>query len=163
MKIKIITLIMILACLGSLFAANQRIQSITFEDINGNKVNTNELLKKGPIVIDFWATFCAPCMKSLPAYNKLATKYKNVTFIAVSSDSPKAKDKVIRTVKSMKLNMLTTIDASRSIQKIFNVKEIPETYLINQKGEIVFQHNGFIPGDESKLDKEIDKLLKGNK
>jgi len=35
--------------------------------------------------------------------------------------------------------------------------------VINQKGEITFHHNGFVPGDENKLDKEIDKVLKGSK
>lgn len=161
---KIIIIISILMIMSvSLFSANKKIQSFSFEDINGNKVNTTELLKKGPIVLDFWATFCAPCMKSLPAYNDLAKKYPNVTFIAVSSDSPKAKDKVIRTVKSMKLQMLTTIDATNDIQKMFNVSSIPETFLINQKGEIVFQHSGYVPGDEKKLDKELDTLMKGTK
>ncbi|HPM02323.1 MAG TPA: TlpA disulfide reductase family protein [Candidatus Cloacimonadota bacterium] len=160
---KNILIICLLLLSISLFAQTKKLQNFTFEDINGKRVSTEELLKKGPIVLDFWATFCAPCMKSLPAYNKLAEKYPNVTFIAVSSDSPKAKDKVIRTVKSLKLDMITTIDANRSIQKIFNIKEIPETFVINQKGEITFHHNGFVPGDENKLDKEIDKVLKGSK
>ena len=160
---KNILIICLLLLSISLFAQTKKLQNFTFEDINGKRVSTEELLKKGPIVLDFWATFCAPCMKSLPAYNKLAEKYPNVTFIAVSSDSPKAKDKVIRTVKSLKLDMITTIDANRSIQKIFNIKEIPETFVINQKGEITFHHNGFVPGDENKLDKEIDKALKGSK
>jgi len=122
---KNILIICLLLLSISLFAQTKKLQNFTFEDINGKRVSTEELLKKGPIVLDFWATFCAPCMKSLPAYNKLAEKYPNVTFIAVSSDSPKAKDKVIRTVKSLKLDMITTIDANRSIQKIFNIKEIP--------------------------------------
>ncbi len=163
MKKRNILILCLLLAAFSLFAQNKKLQNFTFEDINGKKVNTAELLKKGPIVVDFWATFCAPCMKSLPAYNKLAQKYPNVTFIAVSSDSPKAKDKVIRTVKSLKLDMLTTIDANRSIQKIFSIKEIPETFVINQDGEITFHHNGFIPGDENKLDKEIAKVVKGTK
>ncbi len=160
---KTIFIVALLVLSLSLFAQTKKIQNMTFEDINGEKISTDKLLSKGPIVLDFWATFCAPCMKSLPAYNQLADKYPNVTFIAVSSDSPRAKDKVIKTVKSLKLNMVTVIDGNRSIQKAFNVKEIPETYLINQKGEIVFHHNGYVPGDENKLATEIDKVLKGTK
>lgn len=160
---KTIFIVALLVLSLSLFAQTKKIQNMTFEDINGEKISTDKLLSKGPIVLDFWATFCAPCMKSLPAYNQLADKYPNVTFIAVSSDSPRAKDKVIKTVKSLKLNMTTVIDGNRSIQKAFNVKEIPETYLINQKGEIVFHHNGYVPGDENKLATEIDKVLKGTK
>ncbi|HPY95973.1 MAG TPA: TlpA disulfide reductase family protein [Candidatus Cloacimonadota bacterium] len=160
---KTIFIVALLVLSMSLFAQTKKIQNMTFEDINGKKISTDKLLAKGPIVLDFWATFCAPCMKSLPAYNQLADKYPNVTFIAVSSDSPRAKDKVIKTVKSLKLNMTTVIDGNRSIQKAFNVKEIPETYLINQKGEIVFHHNGYVPGDENKLATEIDKVLKGTK
>ncbi|MDD3502210.1 MAG: TlpA family protein disulfide reductase, partial [Candidatus Cloacimonetes bacterium] len=74
-----------------------------------------------------------------------------------------AKDKVIKTVRSLKLDMITTIDANKSIQKSFNVKEIPETFVINQEGEITFHHNGYIPGDEDKLEEELKKLLKGSK
>ncbi|MDD2650613.1 MAG: TlpA disulfide reductase family protein, partial [Candidatus Cloacimonetes bacterium] len=122
---RIMITVMILLVSLTLFAQTKKIQNFSFEDINGKKINTAELLKKGPIVLDFWATFCAPCMKSLPAYNKLAIEYPNITFIAVSSDSPRAKDKVIKTVRSLKLDMITTIDANKSIQKSFNVKEIP--------------------------------------
>ncbi|MCB5249710.1 MAG: TlpA disulfide reductase family protein [Candidatus Cloacimonadales bacterium] len=160
---RIMITVMILLVSLTLFAQTKKIQNFSFEDINGKKINTAELLKKGPIVLDFWATFCAPCMKSLPAYNKLAIEYPNITFIAVSSDSPRAKDKVIKTVRSLKLDMITTIDANKSIQKSFNVKEIPETFVINQEGEITFHHNGYIPGDEDKLEEELKKLLKGSK
>ena len=93
---RIMITVMILLVSLTLFAQTKKIQNFSFEDINGKKINTAELLKKGPIVLDFWATFCAPCMKSLPAYNKLAIEYPNITFIAVSSDSPRAKDKVIK-------------------------------------------------------------------
>ncbi|HOQ81117.1 MAG TPA: TlpA disulfide reductase family protein [Candidatus Cloacimonadota bacterium] len=115
---KTIFIVALLVLSMSLFAQTKKIQNMTFEDINGKKISTDKLLAKGPIVLDFWATFCAPCMKSLPAYNQLADKYPNVTFIAVSSDSPRAKDKVIKTVKSLKLNMTTVIDGNKVFKRL---------------------------------------------
>ncbi len=157
---KIFVIMIVLICFGALFA--QKVQNFTFEDSNGKKIILSDLTKKGIVVLDFWATSCGPCMKSLPALNKLTEKYRDVSFIAISCDSPKSKDKVLKTIKSQKFQFIVGIDGSREVQKIFNVTSIPMTFIINAKGEIVYQHPGYVPGDEKKIEEEILKFKKGS-
>lgn len=156
---KIIVILFIIMSISMLMA--QKVQNFTFEDATGKKLVFTDLTKKGLVVLDFWATSCGPCMKSLPSFNKLTEKYKDVTFVAVSCDSPKAKDKVLKTIKSSGYKFIVGMDASREIQKQFNVTSIPMTFIINSKGEIVWTHSGYVPGDEKKLEEEIIKNLKG--
>lgn len=153
---KIIILILIIVA-GSLMA--EKMQDFTLQDINGRQVKLSDHLQQGPIILDFWATWCQPCLKFLPELDKLLEKYDNLTVFAVSTDKPRKADEVKRLVKSFQFKFTTLLDTNGDLQRILNITSIPRTILLNAEGEIVYDHTGYVTGDEKKLEEEISKLL----
>ncbi len=72
------------------YKKGEKISPFEYEDINGNKLKS-ELLKGKVIVLNFWSTSCAPCIKEMPQLNKLVKKMrnKNVVFIGLASNTNK--------------------------------------------------------------------------
>jgi len=58
-------------------------------DAAGKNITLQELLGKGPVLIDFWADYCKPCKDAMPQLNTLAEKYDSLTVVMISIDPPK--------------------------------------------------------------------------
>ncbi len=159
MKTFLITSIFVLF---SLSVSAQSIKNLRLKTVDNKRFEIKEYLDKGPIVIAFWATWCKPCRKELPAINKVFQKYKDqgLTILAISIDSPRSLSKVKSFVKSSDLPYEFLIDPNGEQSTKLQVKDIPYTLLANKSGEIVYTHRGYREGDEKELDEKISELLK---
>ncbi len=134
------------------------------KDMNGNNVNINSYGETGKItIISFWATWCNPCLKELKNLNELlderAEKY-NVQLVAVSMDDARNTIKVKPTVTRNGWDFEVLLDPNGELQRAMNVPNHPMTFLLDQNGNIVYKHSGYLEGDEYDLEKEIQKLKK---
>jgi thiol-disulfide isomerase/thioredoxin len=113
------------------------------------------------ILLDFWASWCAPCKVSFPAMEALHKKYaeRGVTIIAVSVDENR--EKMEQFLKSVKVDFVTLRDAEQKLVAAFDVPTMPTSFLIDRAGRIRFVHEGFL-GDETirHYNDEIEQLLK---
>jgi cytochrome c biogenesis protein CcmG/thiol:disulfide interchange protein DsbE len=164
---KIITLFVI-----ALFAMNfivrsdgDKIPSATIKTLDGTKINANTFANDGkPIIISFWATWCKPCKKELDA---IAEEYETwqketgVKLIAISIDDIRSSVKVKGDVKTKGWKYEVYLDENQDFKRAMNVNNVPHTFLINGKGEIVWSHNSYTDGDEEKLYENVKKLIKG--
>ena len=130
-------------------------------NLNGKYVQLQKLLEKGPVLINFWALWCVPCMKELPHIQKIGKKYKEkgLTIIAINEDSPSDQSKVKPFIRQKRYAFEIVIDKNKDIWNKFLILSLPTTLLLNQKGEIVYSHAGYKPGDEVLLVAEIEKLF----
>ncbi len=112
------------------------------------------------IVLDFWATWCPPCRKSLPGLASLhqwaRTNQKSVAVYAVNVGETAAQAKAFLTREKLELAVL--LDPSSKVSDAFGVQAIPHTVVIHQ-GKIVHTHVGFEPDMEEKLKAQIEALL----
>ena len=134
----------------------------TLETITGESVNFHETLGKGPVVLNFWATWCRPCLKEMPHMNRLAGEYAGrVTFLAVNTDASKAVAKVAPFINTMGYdNLIVPLDTGAELQQLLQVGGIlPFTVVFDGQGREIFRHIGYKEGDEEELQREIEALL----
>ncbi len=127
--------------------------------LDGRRVKLSEL--KGKVVmIDFWATWCGPCVKSTPTLNKLYAKYKERGFeiLYVSVDDQAELYKVAPFVKEHKIEFPVLLDAGA--KDLYDVKVFPTTIFVDRDGNVRHRDTGF--GDESPrmLETVAELLLK---
>ena len=126
--------------------------------IEGTRI-TSESLKGRVVMVDFWATWCGPCVKSLPIYQEMYERHKakGLTIIAVSIDDELPNLK--RFVKAHNLKLPIVHDADKTLVKFFAPPKMPTAYLIDRAGNIHEIHAGYEPGDEAKIEKKIKAML----
>lgn len=161
-KFLILGLLMILAL--NLYAADKKLPAVNVKDMDGKPFNTSSISNDGkPIIINFWATWCKPCIQELANINELYAKWQKETgvkIVAVSLDDSRSSKKVKPFVKGRDWKYEVILDENSDFKRAMNVNNPPHTFLIDSKGNVVYEHNGYAPGDEHKLYKEIQKLVK---
>jgi len=142
---------------------NRTIPSANIKNLDGGDVNTTELQNNGkPMIISFWATWCSPCKREL---NNIAELYDDwveetgVKLVAISIDDARNAGKVAPYVNGKGWEYEVYIDTNQDFKRALNVNNVPHTFLVNGKGEIVWQHNSYSEGDEYELYKQVKKLL----
>jgi thiol-disulfide isomerase/thioredoxin len=154
----------LLICLSALISAASMAQfpDIETKDIDQNWVSLQDLKGEKFTVIDFWATWCKPCITSIPKLNAIYTDYasRGIEFIGVNVDGPRNLSKVKPFANSMKISYPLVLDPDQQLVDRFIVTVFPTMIVLNEKGEEVFIHEGFNPGDEQLIRDEFEKLLK---
>jgi thiol-disulfide isomerase/thioredoxin len=110
-------------------------------------------------LVDFWASWCAPCRASFPALSKLHGQYGDqVAIIGVSIDE-NASD-YAQFVRRYKPTFSTVRDIGQKIVSAVEVPTMPTSYLLDRRGVVRFVHVGFHDQTPAELQREIDQLLK---
>jgi thiol-disulfide isomerase/thioredoxin len=110
-------------------------------------------------IIDFWATWCAPCIESLPILNNVAASYaaRGVVFHAL--DVAEERADVRRFLKRTGLTLPVALDEEGEISDAFGADGIPHTVIVDRNGVIRAVHSGFRPTLRQDLVKELDRIL----
>lgn len=146
----------------ALSAQSGKLPSVMVETLDGKKVNTSTWSNNGkPIIINFWATWCAPCKREL---NAISEKYADwqkqtgVKLIAVSVDDARSVNRVNPYVNGQDWEFDVVKDANADLKRALNVNSVPHTFLVDGSGNIVWQHNNYEPGDENELFQKVKEL-----
>jgi peroxiredoxin len=142
--------------------ARTKAPSFKAVDVNGAKVSLEDLLGKGPVVVDFWATWCKPCIKELPYVQRLHEKYgpRGAQVLAVTIDSPKSQSQVKKFVGTRGYGFRVLLDPDQEIfRKLQGRGSVPYVVVLDAEGVIRYQHTGYRPGDEVELEKVVAGLL----
>lgn len=136
---------------------------ITLKNIDGKDVNLADYgANKKITVISFWATWCKPCIKELKNINSLLEEWVqdyNMELVAISLDDSRNAAKVKPTVNALNWDFDVLLDPNGELQRAMNVANPPVTFLVNQSGQIVYTHTGYVEGDEYDLEDHIKELV----
>ncbi len=116
---------------------------------------------KGKVVLlDFWASWCAPCRKSFPWMNALQKKYgaQGLTVIAVNMDSDK--QLAAEFLQTTPAQFRIEYDPKGDLATRLEVSAMPTSFLLDRNGKIVRQHAGFREAQQAAREQEIEQLLK---
>ena len=138
-----------------------KIGNFRLNDLDNKSASYAELKGKKVTIIDFWATWCKPCVRSIPALVKLHEKYKTqgVQVLGVNVDGTRNLPKVKPMAHSLGITYPVLLDVNSQVMTDLKVTQLPTILIINERDEIVALHQGYRPGEEAVIEKEIRKLL----
>lgn len=142
----------------------QIVSDFKLKDLENNNKSFSELKGEKLTLIDFWATWCKPCVNAIPELNEIYEAYKDkgVSLIGINCDGPRSVAKVGPVSKSLQIKYPVLLDINSEIKTELNLMAFPTLLIVNTAGKIVWIHEGFVKGDSEEIIKEIEKQLKAN-
>jgi thiol-disulfide isomerase/thioredoxin len=144
-------------------AGDRATELVSVKSRSGGKPLKLKAFRGKVVVLTFGASWCKPCKRELPAYDKLAKKYRdaraNVAFLAINIDRDAANaDKFLREAGGVR-NMHVGFDPQGQTVDKYEPGTMPTTYIIDARGIVREVHAGFEKGDEAKIAASVDRLL----
>lgn len=135
-----------------------RAPEIGLVDRAGKQVRIADL--KGRVVlVDFWASWCAPCREELPVLEGLYKKHREQGLVVVGVGLDKDADKLTKFLRGSPLSFPVVHDSAGAVAERYAPPKMPSSYLIDRKGLVRKVHAGFKASDKAALEKEIAALL----
>jgi len=150
----------------SLTVVSQGLPDVTIQTLKKQSIKASELTHDGPMVVSFWATWCKPCISELDAmadYHEDLVADANLRMVAISIDNARTSARVAPFVASRGWNYDVYIDANSDLRRAMGVNNVPHTFLLNAQGEIVWESNRYVPGEEEVLVEQIEALAHNEK
>lgn len=133
-------------------------------DTEGKTFRLSSYLGKQAILLNFWQTWCEPCVAEFPHLRRMyeANKDKGFVLFGVAMDGPETVANVPAFAKRNQLNFPVLLDEDSHVAAVYNPKKsAPLSVLIDKTGKIAVIREGYNPGDEEYLAKEVAKVLEG--
>lgn len=136
-------------------------EGVILRSLTGEKVAMDSLLDEGPLVINFWATWCSPCRLEMPHLEKVYREFapKGVQFAVISVDRKGHMDRVKTFLEKQKVSIPAYIDHDTALAKSFKVRAIPTTMIILEDRSLYHRNKGYSSGDEVMLRKHLQAML----
>lgn len=146
---------------ASLLAKGAVAPDLTVQDAQGNPIRLADLRGKW-VILDFWATWCGPCLQAMPALNAMANQYKDKNVVALAicvGDAPKVFQAWLpkhRDLDSIRFAIDPVGMDGDGVSKLYRVGALPTQYLIDPDGKI----SASFVGHDGKSDNKLEEALK---
>ena len=156
-------LLTFLIILVPLFGQN-KVQNVRLKMLDGTSARLYDFLKDGPMLLDFWATWCVPCKKVMKYLNQYHEKYADDNFkvLMINTDTPRSLGKVRGFIKSQDYSFNVGMDPNKVLSKKLNGMIMPTLILVDKGGIIKWRHQGYVAGEELEIEKQIKQVLGKN-
>jgi len=132
------------------------------DTLNGDSVRLGDHLGKDVVLIDFWATYCDPCLASMPHLEQIYEKYKSkgLVVLGISIDGPDSIAQVRAEVEKLGVTFPILLDQETRVVALYNPKtSAPYSVLIGRNGHIRAKREGYTTGSSSALEADIVAAL----
>ena len=152
-----LALLAVVCCVAPARAGDTVAPAFNLKGIDGHAVKLADL-KNRPVIVDFWATWCAPCRASMPHLNELNARYggKGLAVIGLSVDET-GPAPVRRFANDLGIKFTIAMANDDVLDAYGPIRSIPTTFFINRKGEIVRRVVGWI--DDETMDGYVREIL----
>jgi peroxiredoxin len=111
------------------------------------------------LIVDFWASWCGPCAKSFPFFNRLHRDMSKQGVAVVGVNLDENKEDAHQFLETRKVEFLLAVDANENCAKQFEIKAMPSTFIIDRKGVLRHTQVGFHEGESEQFLAMVEKLL----
>lgn len=132
------------------------------DTLDGGSFRLSEHLGSSVVLIDFWATYCDPCLAAMPHLNELYQEHKQrgLVVVGVSIDGPESVAQVRSTVQKLGVEFPVALDDDSSVVAKYNPKlSAPFSVLIGRDGSVITKAEGYTTGRAAALDADVERAL----
>lgn len=131
----------------------------TLHSMAGSNLRLQE--QRGRVVlVNFWATWCGPCREEMPKLNQLYEKYRSAGFVLLGVNVDDDPGNATAVAQKLGVKFPVLLDTDKQVSKLYDLKTMPSTVLIDRDGRVRFLHRGYLNGYEDTYEKQIRELLK---
>lgn len=132
---------------------------VTLKNLEGKSVALSSITSGNKkTIISFWASWCKPCKLELDAIAEIYEEWQedyDVELVAITIDNARGLAKVPGIVASQDWPFTILSDPNQELQHALNFQTIPQTFVVDKQGNIIYSHNGYTPGDELELEENL--------
>jgi peroxiredoxin len=148
-----------LALAATLASGAAAAPDFTLRTLDGRNLRLAE--QRGQVVmVNFWASWCAPCRVEMPHLNKLYDKYHASGFVLLGVNVDDDSRNASGTATKLGVHFPVLLDAEKKVVRQFDVATMPSTLLIDRDGRVRYVHRGYRDGYEETYDRQVRELLK---
>ncbi len=147
---------------STLQATGGRAVDFSARSVGGSTFRLSDYLGRDVILLNFWATYCGPCLAELPHLRELyqANKRRRFIVVGIAMDGPESISDVPSFVSRNGLTFPVVLDEDSHIASLYNPrKSAPFTVIIGRDGRVARVHEGYNPGDEDQIAADVAALL----
>ncbi len=131
----------------------------TLKSRSGKNIRLAE--QKGNVVlINFWASWCAPCRQEMPRLEELHNKYKDLGFVLLGINLDATPELSKKLLKDIQVTFPILYDPENRVSEAYNVESMPTTVIVDKNGNWRFLHKGYQPGYENDYADQVKQLLR---
>ena len=128
---------------GGVLMAGDTAHNFFLQDLEGNTVSLEEF-RGSPVIINFWATWCAPCRLEMPALQATQDKYAEDGLVILAVNDQESPQDVEAFVDELDLRLTTLLDPDGIVSGLFNVFNFPTTVFVDRDGVVTAVHRGLL-------------------
>ena len=145
---------------GAAALVGQPAPDFSLDGLGNRKALQLGSLKGRVVLVDFWASWCAPCKRTLPELARLRARHPGVIILAVSIDEERAKAE--RFLTGQDSSLVALHDSKQKVAEAYDLKGMPAAVLIDKRGLLRYRHDGYLEKDLPALEKEVEGLMGEN-
>jgi thiol-disulfide isomerase/thioredoxin len=131
----------------------------TLKSRSGENIKLSEL--RGEVVmINFWASWCAPCRQEMPLLEEIYKKYSDLGFTLLAVNVEEDSSKAGELLRDIPVTFPVLYDNTNRVTKLYKVVAMPSTVIIDRDGNLRYLHRGYLPGYEEEYKRQVSELIR---